>query len=252
MIRFGDQSTYQNHYLGQAWKIINPILQMAVYFVLFGLGLRGSAQLGTEHTGTFAVWLMGGMALFFYIQQGVLKGSSSIRSQVGLVSRMKFPLSVIPTIAILSNVWTFIVLWGLAFCAAGYFHFAVHINILGIIYVLIATHMFIYAMALLFSTIEVLVPDVSALVTFVMRINMFMSGVIIKIDDLHNIVGSFLRLNPIYYLISIFRSFYMEKVTFLEIIGQPVTIIFWTITIMMWMIGAHLHDKFKQSFVEYI
>ncbi|HEY4400334.1 MAG TPA: ABC transporter permease [Lactobacillaceae bacterium] len=252
MIRYGDQSMYQNHYLGLAWKILNPILQMMVYFVLFGLGLRGSHELGTTHTGYFAVWLFGGMALFFYMQEGISKGSNSIRSQVGLVSKMKFPLSTLPTISILSNIWTLIVLWLLAIGAAAYFHFQLHFNIVGLLYVLIAMHLFVYGVALLLSTIVVLVPDVSALISFIMRVTLFMSGVIINLNGLHNAIGVILRLNPIYYLIESFRAFYMKNVSLMDIIWQPTTIIFWSVTLIVWLWGAHLHEKFKQNFVEYI
>jgi teichoic acid transport system permease protein len=252
MIRFGDQSTYQNHYLGLAWKIINPILQMCVYFVLFGLGLRGARELGTHNTGAFAIWLIGGMALWFYLQQGITQGSSSIKSQVGLLSKMKFPLSTLPTIAMLSNIWTFIVLFSIALIAATYYNYPLQFNIVGLIYVVVATHLFVYSSALLLSTLVLLVPDISALVNFTMRINLFMSGVIISLDNLDNAVGSILRLNPIYYLIKSFRMSYFEAHTFQEILFQPYTLIFWSVTILLLLSGAHLHNKFKQNFVEYI
>lgn len=252
MIRFGDQNTYQNHYLGLAWKIINPILQMLVYFVLFGLGLRGSAELGTHNTGAFAIWLMGGMALWFYMQQGIVQGSKSIKSQVSLLSKMKFPLSTLPTIAILTNIWTFLVLFALTLIAALYFGYTLHFNLWGMVYVIIATHLFVFGSALLFSTLVLLVPDITSIINFVMRINLFMSGVIISLDNLDNVVGSILRLNPIYYLIKSFRMSYFEAHTLQEILLQPYTIIFWAVTILLVMSGAHLHNKFKHNFVEYI
>ena len=34
------KSQYANHYLGVFWNILQPILQVAVYYLVFGLGLE--------------------------------------------------------------------------------------------------------------------------------------------------------------------------------------------------------------------
>ncbi|PWZ63785.1 ABC transporter permease, partial [Staphylococcus pseudintermedius] len=39
------KSQYANHYLGIFWNILQPVLQVIIYYIVFGLGLRGSSGL---------------------------------------------------------------------------------------------------------------------------------------------------------------------------------------------------------------
>lgn len=53
-----------NNYLGVAWEIINPALQIAVYWFVFGLGLRNNAI----HDGMpFIYWLIVSISMWFFV-----------------------------------------------------------------------------------------------------------------------------------------------------------------------------------------
>src|SRR5699024_4654126 len=98
------KATYQSHYLGLLWQILNPAIQIGIYYLVFGVGVNGSRLVdGVPFFG----WMLIGMTAWFFINSSMLGGSNSIYRQVNVVSKMKFPLSILPTTNMVSNLSTF-------------------------------------------------------------------------------------------------------------------------------------------------
>lgn len=250
MVRYGDQSTYQNFFLGQAWKIINPILQVSVYFVIFGLGLRNMGQGGNGWN--YAAWMMLGMATWRFMNEAIMGGSQSIKKQIGIVSKMKFPLSVLPSISIASAIWTFIVLFGLATLFMYFSGSAISSKWPWVFYYFFATVCLSYSFSLFNSTIVILIPDYISILRLVMSMGMWLSGVIFKIDNSNNIIGDLLRLSPFYYVVYGIRDAWIHSDGVFEAHFQTGSIIFWSGTILFLVLGSYLHLKFKKNFMEYL
>ncbi|SPE14400.1 Teichoic acid translocation permease protein TagG [Leuconostoc mesenteroides] len=250
MAKYGDQSTYQNFFLGQAWKIFNPILQVSVYFVIFGLGLRNIG--GGVSPWAYAAWLMLGMSVWRFMNDAILSGSQSIKKQIGLVSKMKFSLSVLPSISIVSAIWTFIVLALLAVS----FHLlggqGINFRWFTGIYYLFAIIVFSYSFSLINSTIVILIPDYISILRLFMSMGMWISGVIFNIAELDNFVGDVLRLSPFYYVVYGMRDVWLQPDKVFEATFCSGTVIFWSITLFFLLIGSYLHVKFKKNFMEYL
>lgn len=250
MVRYGDQSTYQNFFLGQAWKIINPILQVSVYFVIFGLGLRNMGNNGNPWA--YAAWMMLGMGTWRFMNESILGGSQSIKKQIGLVSKMKFPLSVLPSISIASAIWTFLALSSVSTLFLYLSGATISSKWPFVFYYFFAAVCLSYSFSLLNSTIVILIPDYISILRLVMSMGMWLSGVIFKIDNLNNIVGDILRLSPFYYVVYGMRDAWIHSDKIFETHFQTGTIIFWITTIIFLLLGSFLHLKFKKNFMEYI
>lgn len=250
MVRYGDQSTYQNFFLGQAWKIINPILQVSVYFVIFGLGLRNLGNDGNPLN--YAAWMMLGMAAWRFMNESILGGSQSIKKQIGLVSKMKFPLSVLPSISIASAIWTFIALGSVSTIFIYLSGSMINSRWPWMVYYFFAAVCLSYSFSLLNSTIIILIPDYVSILRLVMSMGMWLAGVIFKIDNLDNVVGDILRLSPFYYVVYGMRDAWIQSDKIFEAQFLTGTIIFWSITTLFLLLGSFLHLKFKKNFMEYI
>ncbi|KAA8362332.1 ABC transporter permease [Leuconostoc carnosum] len=250
MVKYGDQSTYQNFFLGQAWKIFNPILQVSVYFVIFGLGLRNVSQGGNPWT--YAAWMMLGMGIWRFMDEAIMSGSQSIKRQIGLVSKMKFPLSVLPSISIASAIWTFLALGTLSTVFMYMSGGSINSRWPWVLYYFIAAVSLSYSFALLNSTIVILIPDYISILRLAMSMGMWLAGVIFKIDSLNNIIGDILRLSPFYYVVYGMRDAWIQNDTVFQMHFQTETIIFWSVVALFLMVGSFLHLKFKKNFIEYI
>ncbi|KDA51525.1 ABC transporter permease [Leuconostoc mesenteroides] len=250
MVRYGDQSTYQNFFLGQAWKIINPILQVSVYFVIFGMGLRNVNQSG--NTMQYAAWLMVGMAVWRFMDEAIMNGSQAIKRQIGLVTKMKFPLSVLPAIAIASAIWTFIALFILGSLFLLFSGSGLNAKWPWLLYYFFCSVIFSYSFALFNSTIIILIPDYISILRLFMSLGMWIAGVIFKIDNLNNVIGDILRLSPFYYIVYGIRDVWVSPDILFESQFGICSIIFWSLVLIFLITGSYLHLKFKKNFMEYI
>ena len=92
--------TYRGAALGWAWAIIKPTVTIFVYWFAFSIGLRS----GNPVNGyPFFLWLIAGLIPWFYISEMLNQGTECIRKYKYLVTKMKYPVSTIPTFVSLAK-----------------------------------------------------------------------------------------------------------------------------------------------------
>lgn len=92
--------TYTNTALGWSWAIIKPMTTIFMFWFAFAIGLRYSRIIEGH---PYFLWLIAGFMPWFYMQEMIQGGASCIRANRALVTKMKFPISVIPTYFSLSK-----------------------------------------------------------------------------------------------------------------------------------------------------
>ena len=62
MAQFQIKISNHNNYLGIAWELLNPALQIMVYWLVFGLGIRSNNPIDGV---PFVLWLLVGISMWF-------------------------------------------------------------------------------------------------------------------------------------------------------------------------------------------
>ena len=86
--------TYRGAALGWAWAIVKPMVTLFVFWFAFSVGLRAGKPIAGY---PFFLWLVAGMLPWFFMQELITGGAGCIRKYSHLVTKMKFPISIIPT-----------------------------------------------------------------------------------------------------------------------------------------------------------
>ncbi|MGN0712678.1 MAG: ABC transporter permease [Anaerovoracaceae bacterium] len=89
--------------LGMGWAIIRPAILIFVFWFAFSVGLRKG---GDVEGYPFFLWLIAGMIPWFYMRDMITGGAGSIRRYKYLVTKIKFPVSTIPTFVSMGNLAT--------------------------------------------------------------------------------------------------------------------------------------------------
>ena len=89
LVRTDLKVKYQGSVLGFAWSLANPLLLMAIYYVIFTKVLDNGIE-------GFAIYLMAGLLPFTAFSQAVTSASGSITASAGLVKKVRFPRLVLP------------------------------------------------------------------------------------------------------------------------------------------------------------
>ncbi|TLG80915.1 ABC transporter permease [Vagococcus zengguangii] len=249
---YEEKATYQSHYLGLVWQFLNPAIQVGIYYLVFGLGIKQGKM---EEGVPYIVWMLMGIITWFFMNSSMLGMSNSIYKQVGMVSKMKFPVSVLPSVNMASNFVSY--RWMMLLLLAAMLIAKVPITIywLQYFYYFICMIAFLFSFGLLSATITVLVRDYHIMLQSILRLLFYLSGTIWNVTTMDSFKGSevlvrILQLNPIYYIINGFRDSFLSRQWFWEIGAQ--TAFFWIIVLGLLTIGSHLHMKFRARFVDFI
>lgn len=247
--KYEDRATYQSHYLGLIWQILNPAIQIGIYYLIFGIGLNGEREIEGV---PFFVWLLIGINTWFFIRGTMLSGSTSIIKKLGMVSKMKFPVSILPSIAMASQFVSYLIMTFILAVVLVSFRIPFTIYWLQYFYYLFSMLLFLYAASLLNATITVLVRDYHILLQSVIQVLFYLSGVIFDLKSSHfpNWIKKLVELNPIFYLIDGFRDTFLSKRWFWE--KGSVTVFFWSLVLLLLIGGAQVHLRFRKRFSDYI
>src|SRR5699024_8059445 len=83
---------------------------LLIYWFVFGT-IRDRAPVEVNGVETpFFTWLLAGFFMWTFCHQSILKGSNSIYTRLRMLSKMNFPMSVIPNYVIFSNFYIHVLL----------------------------------------------------------------------------------------------------------------------------------------------
>lgn len=181
----------QNTYLGQVWMLLSPLLNAAVYVVIFGFILQ-VGRAGIDNTIAFIVC---GVFMFRFFERSVMAGAHSINKNLNLVRTVHFPRAVLPVAGVLAELAVLgptVVVMCLISYFSGYLPFAGKVTIDGYWLLLVPAiallWLFSTGCAFLVARWVAITPDLDNLLPHIMRVLMYASGVIFSID---RFVGDF-------------------------------------------------------------
>jgi teichoic acid transport system permease protein len=96
------RSAHQDTLLGNVWHLANPMLSVAVYYLVFGVMLNISRGIDN-----YVLWLMIGVFTFHLTSGCVLGGATAISSNQGLMRAIRFPRALLPVSVIVQRLLTF-------------------------------------------------------------------------------------------------------------------------------------------------
>lgn len=93
------RSRYKGSVLGFAWNFVIPLLQLFVFWLLFGIIVK----VAPPGDYPFAVFLFTGLLPWNFFANSVVGGAMSIIGNSNLVKKIYFPLQILPTATVLSQ-----------------------------------------------------------------------------------------------------------------------------------------------------
>ncbi len=95
------KARHKNSVIGFAWNLLNPLLQMVVYTVVFTYFMPGRTPL-------FPIKLLSAMAVFGLFSTSLNAAATSVSGNSALVLKIWFPREILPLSAVASNLVTFL------------------------------------------------------------------------------------------------------------------------------------------------
>lgn len=231
--------------LGSVWGFLQPFVFMFTYVIVFQYILKVPAA-GND---PYAVWFLPGMAMWQSISDMVINATGSIRNYSYLVKKVVFPVDIIPIISIVASSFVSLFLFLVAICVGVFFHYLP--NFLQILYIIIAAYSFLIAFTRFTSAVATLVPDFAQLLNILMQLFMWFTPVVwnLSMIDTNPFLAVLFRCMPFTYLVSGFRDSFIASNIVTENNGIY-TVVFWVVTIVMFLWGNYIFKKNKKDFAD--
>lgn len=245
---FEVKSNNNNNYLGMAWEVLNPLIQLTIYWFVFGMGIRQGEPI---HGVPFAIWLISGMSVWFFINQSLIEGSKSVYTRINFISKMSFPMSAIPSYVIFSKFYGHMLLVLIVIIVLQFSGYPISPYMIQLPYFMLSTLLFLLSVSLITSTLATIVRDVQMIVTSIVRMLLYLSPLLWIPSDPNGMVQKILMFNPLYYIIEGYRAALLGTSWYIVEHWQ-LTLYFWGVVILLFIIGSSLHVKFRSHFVDYL
>ncbi|MGG0720087.1 ABC transporter permease [Robertmurraya massiliosenegalensis] len=245
---FEVKSQNNNNYLGRLWEIINPMIQIGIYWFVFGYGIREGEPIGGI---PYINWMLSGIVVWFFISPALLESSKSIYTRLNFISKMSFPMSAIPSYVIMAKFYPHIILTGIIAIILQFGGFYVSIYYVQLIYFMFASLALLFAISLITSTLATIVRDVQMIVQAVVRMLLYLTPLLWTPDRLPETIQKIMMANPLYYIVEGYRASLLGTSWYMVEFYQY-TIYFWALVLVLLVIGSFLHLKFRDHFVDYL
>lgn len=174
LVRRDIKARYKDSVLGLLWTLINPIVQLIIYYVVMGK-ILGAAR----GIPDFAIYVFAGLTIYGLFSETLASTTASVVSNAGLVKKVYVPREVFP----------------IAAAGASLFTFAVQVLVLVVACFLLATSpvgegllyfvpsvlivvIFAVAVGLLFSALNVYLRDVQYLTQILLMLSLWASPIV--------------------------------------------------------------------------
>ena len=232
---------------GLFWNFASPAIQVITYWLVFGIGLNRKGYDGVP----YLPWVVVGFAAWWYVSPCITQGCSAVFSKKNVITKMKFPISILPATVCAKEFFNHMCMMLITFVVVTLFGYYLNIHWLGILYYAFCSFMFLEALSLVTSVLTMMWRDVKKLVTSLMRMLLYLSPVLwpATFSD-YPLIEFIMKLNPVYYIVTGYRDCILfEK----SIFAHPVmTVYFWIVVIILFIIGSSLMYHFKRKMVDMI
>ncbi len=186
-------------YFSFLWWIVEPLIFMAVFYVVFGLVFQRYDQ-------DFVPSLLIGLVTWRWFDNTVRTGANAILANHGLMQQVYLPKHLFPSVAVLVSTAKFLLVFVLLLVLLQYLGPGVGVAYLWLPVPLLAEFLLVSGAAMMMAALVPFFPDLRIIIGNVLMLLFFLSGVFFSIDKIPEQYREYLFLNPMAGLIDAYRS----------------------------------------------
>lgn len=243
---------HRGSYLGMLWSVLNPLLMLSLYMLVFGVIFKikfGVLPQETSVDVALAIFL--GLILYHVIAETLSAGPMIIVSTPNLVKKVVFPLEVLP-LAQLGAFW-FHLLISLGLLLIGIVAMGRSLTLGGLLWlpaVLLPQLLLTAGLCWFLAALGVFFRDINQVIQFASQIMLWASAIFYPISRFHGstIAWNMLKWNPLLQTVQLARDALLWH--------RPINLTHLTYTyvtgLAMFMVGGWFFRKMQPAFADVI
>jgi teichoic acid transport system permease protein len=240
---------YAGSYLGAVWAMIQPVVTVVMYYIVFDVIMGAGDQAGARDTQIpYVLFLTAGLVPWFYFTEALNNGTQALMEYSYLVKKVVFKISILPIIKVIAATFIHAFFVIIMLIIAAFYGFYPTIYTIQIFYYSLCT--FIFVLALCYSTCAIMVffKDIAQIISILLQIGMWATPILWNIAAFDLKVQTYIKINPLVYIVEGYRSSICEEQWFFEDFYS--TMYFWIFTVVLFGIGCLIFKRLKPHFAD--
>lgn len=232
---------YKRSVLGFGWTILNPLMMMAVQYLIFSTLFKSTID-------NFITYLLTGIVLMNFFSESIGLGLTSILDNAHLINKVYMPKGIYPLSRVLSSVVNLLLamipLLLVAIIAGSPISKAMLLIPIGLFLLLL----FCYGMVLLMSTSMALFKDTFFIWSVLSTLWMYMTPIFYPVSIIPQRFLTIYMMNPMYQYITFIRTIliYGKAPTPMNYLGCIIS------AVLLLIIGHYVFKKNEDKFILYL
>ena len=233
------RTRYKGSFLGFLWTLLNPLLQLAVYSIIFSMVMRVDIE-------NYPVYLFVGLIPWIFFSAAISNSMVCIISNKEMIKKIYFPRIIIP-ISVVSSAWiSMLFSMIIVILALIVFKVGISWHILLLPIPVLIEYIMILGFSLLLSSLNVFFRDLEHIFSIIIMAWFYMTPIVYTIDMIPDQYLYIFRLNPMVDLIQMYREIlFYHQMPGLNNIGALLVI-----SIFILSIRGFVFSKVQKRFAE--
>ena len=230
---------YKNSFLGVLWSFLNPLLQIAVYAIIFPLILRNTKD-------NYVIFLCCGLIPWTFFSTAISRSAFTMVENGNILKKVYFPREILPISIVTSEavnflISTIIIIGFVIFGGLGISKYIIYYPL-----ILIAQYLLLIAFSFIVSSITVYVRDLQHLIGVALQLLFYATPIVYSSEQIPENFKWILKINPMTYVINGYRDiFYNQQ----AIDVKPLLLLIGG-SIIACVIGYLVFNKLQKGFAE--
>lgn len=230
---------YKKSFLGVLWSFLNPLLQIAVYAIVFPIILKNTQE-------NYLIFLCVALIPWTFFTNTIIQSASTVIANGNIVKKVYFPREILPISVTTSNainfmISTVIILIFILFSGIGFSWYMIFYPL-----ILITQYFLQLGISFIISSVTVYFRDLEHLIGVFLQLLFYATPIVYAANTIPEDFQFILKLNPMAYIIDAYRSvFYYQTIPNIQNL-----LLLLLGSILFTIIGYLIFSKLQKGFAE--
>jgi len=238
---------YKQTLLGVLWVVLQPVVSMAIFTVLFGILLQVDSG-----NVPYPVFAFAGLLPWNYFSQALTRSSTSVVNSAHLITKIYFPRLVIPLSGVLSSLVDFVIAFGVLVVLMVIYGIVPTAGLVLLPVLILLAMVTALGFGLWLSALNVRYRDVNYLLPFLIQIWMYVTPVVYGSNLVPERYRFLLSLNPMTGVVEGFRWALFGPAAVGNYLSTPLIGISIAISLVVLVTGAFYFRATERSFADIV
>lgn len=230
---------YKHSFLGVLWSFINPLLQIAVYAIIFPLIIKNDIP-------NYTVFMVCGLIPWNYFSIVINRSAFTMIENGNIIKKVYFPREILPLSVVTSETVNFFISTIIIVCFTLAYNMGLTPYILLYPLIVIVQYVLLLGISLIVSSVTVYFRDLQHFIGVLLQLLFYATPIVYSLETIPQNFRWILKLNPMTYIIEGFRDiFYYQTMPDVKMLG-----IILIIGLVLCVVGYLIFSKLQKKFAE--